>query len=218
METQKNATRSTIALYLSGALRRLAGVCDGAVALDGQGFSKFDSERGHRFASEDPSSWDDNKVRYVRNFLGKYRDQLYKHHGMDLELITVEHLEQTMFVVHKGSDGRFIFAVPAGSEMAGMIPIVWPNATQDYGDMNIWRVEIKTVKAALSVIGFAKRFDLAIPVSVQAALDMIVDPSLKPTHAHACEAVDRLEKEHGPGEPQAMGSSWDASNALQMFG
>ena len=34
-----------------GGLRRLAGMCDGAVALDGCGFNKLDADFGHRLAS-----------------------------------------------------------------------------------------------------------------------------------------------------------------------
>lgn len=71
MEAHKRATGSAIAVYFHTAMQKLARVCDGAVALDGQGFNKLDSERGHRFASEDPATWDENKVRYVGEFLRK---------------------------------------------------------------------------------------------------------------------------------------------------
>lgn len=75
-----------VAAFLFAAVLRLARVCDGARRDDGQGFNKFDSERGHRFAQEDCSTWDAEKCSYVRRFIWKYRKQLLEDHDIDLTL------------------------------------------------------------------------------------------------------------------------------------
>lgn len=85
MEAQnKRWTVSEIAAFLFAAVVKLARVCDGARTEDGHGFNKFDTERGHRFADEDPEEWDADKCSYVRRFLWKYRGQLLDNHGIDL--------------------------------------------------------------------------------------------------------------------------------------
>jgi len=76
-----------VAETLGIALRRLAGVCDGASSWDGHGFNKFDTERGHRFAKENCGEWDAKKCSYILKFLWKYRVQLKDNHGIDLEQI-----------------------------------------------------------------------------------------------------------------------------------
>jgi SWI/SNF-related matrix-associated actin-dependent regulator 1 of chromatin subfamily A len=56
------------------ALRRLAGVCDGAKLLDGQGFNKLDSKIGHRLASL--GSLSDGQTWLASRLAMKYHRQL----------------------------------------------------------------------------------------------------------------------------------------------
>ncbi len=56
------------------ALRALAGMCDGAIDLDGAGFNKFDSRFGHELASREELT--DGQVRAGRKMVIKYQRQL----------------------------------------------------------------------------------------------------------------------------------------------
>jgi len=57
------------------AMQRLAGVCDGAQALDGQGFSKFDAATGHRLARL-ARPYTDGECWLAARLATKYRGQL----------------------------------------------------------------------------------------------------------------------------------------------
>jgi SWI/SNF-related matrix-associated actin-dependent regulator 1 of chromatin subfamily A len=63
-------------------LRRLAGMCDGAVALDGQGFNRLDSAFGHALAEY--SRLTDRQVRVGVKLCAKYRRQLGEGFGAEL--------------------------------------------------------------------------------------------------------------------------------------
>lgn len=55
-------------------LKTLAAACDGARKMDGQGFNKFDSELGHRFAGK--SELTVSEAILARGMLTKYRAQI----------------------------------------------------------------------------------------------------------------------------------------------
>jgi hypothetical protein len=55
-------------------LKTLAAACDGARRADGQGFNKFDSELGKRFAGKSALTSQDAVI--ARELLGKYRGQI----------------------------------------------------------------------------------------------------------------------------------------------
>lgn len=59
---------------LEKAVQTLAGVCDGAVAIDGQGFNRFDAPFGRSLAESE--EWTAKQRRAAWQMLGKYRDQL----------------------------------------------------------------------------------------------------------------------------------------------
>jgi SNF2-related domain/Helicase conserved C-terminal domain len=56
------------------ALKRLAGLCDGAYALDDRGFNKVDTEFGHKLARE--SQLSQKQARWGATLANKYRRQL----------------------------------------------------------------------------------------------------------------------------------------------
>ena len=55
-------------------IKTLAAACDGARKVDGQGFNKFDSELGHRFADKPQITAQEAVV--AREMLAKYRTQI----------------------------------------------------------------------------------------------------------------------------------------------
>ena len=59
---------------IHNGLKTLATRCDGARKIDGQGFNKFDSELGHRFA--DKSELTAQEALVGRDLLAKYRTQI----------------------------------------------------------------------------------------------------------------------------------------------
>lgn len=64
---------NTIKMIHEG-LKALAAACDGAKRADGQGFNKFDSELGKRFAGK--LSLTPSEALIARNFMSKYRTQI----------------------------------------------------------------------------------------------------------------------------------------------
>ena len=85
-ENLDKQTLDRLALMMSGTpdentvriihdgLKTLAAVCDGAKKADGQGFNKFDSELGKRFAGK--SFLTPSEALIARQFLSKYRTQI----------------------------------------------------------------------------------------------------------------------------------------------
>ena len=61
---------------IHNGLKTLAATCDGAKKADGQGFNKFDSVLGHRFAGK--SVLNISEALIARNLLTKYRGQIAK--------------------------------------------------------------------------------------------------------------------------------------------
>ena len=61
---------------IDNGLKTLAATCDGAKKTDGQGFNKFDSELGHRFAGKTVLNISEALI--ARNLLTKYRGQIAK--------------------------------------------------------------------------------------------------------------------------------------------
>lgn len=59
---------------IHGGLKTLAAKCDGAHRADRQGFNKFDSPLGHRFAQKE--TLDAQETLVARQMLGKYRTQI----------------------------------------------------------------------------------------------------------------------------------------------
>lgn len=70
---QGTPDQNTVEMIHAG-LKTLAAACDGARRADRQGFNKFDSELGHRFAEKSELTAQETLV--ARNFLGKYRGQI----------------------------------------------------------------------------------------------------------------------------------------------
>lgn len=74
---------NTIRMIHEG-LKTLAAVCDGAKRADGQGFNKFDSELGKRFAGK--SRLTPAEALIARHLMSKYRTQIA---GFDIELALI---------------------------------------------------------------------------------------------------------------------------------
>lgn len=70
---QGTPDEETVKLIHNG-LKTLAAACDGAKRADGQGFNKFDSELGHRFARK--SQLTPTEAAAAREMLTKYRGQI----------------------------------------------------------------------------------------------------------------------------------------------
>ena len=79
-----SASKSRIE-QLQEATQFLAGVCDGAVDRDGQGFNAVDVAFGHSLAMQD--RWSIRQAEYARRLLKKYTNQLTQA-GFDLDLDT----------------------------------------------------------------------------------------------------------------------------------
>jgi hypothetical protein len=114
MEAQNREwTVPQIAAFLFAAVLKLARVCDGARSEDGHGFNKFDTERGHRFADDDPETWDADKCSYVRRFLWKYRGQLLDNHGIDMtqvpDALQLQQVPRTI-KFERAYGGQFVLA------------------------------------------------------------------------------------------------------------
>lgn len=56
------------------ALQQIAGDCDGAESLDGQGFNKYDAEEGHWLAEE--AALDDQQLVSAAKLVVKYQRQV----------------------------------------------------------------------------------------------------------------------------------------------
>lgn len=78
-----NPDESTIRMIHDG-LKTLAAACDGAKRADRQGFNKFDSELGKRFAGK--SSLTASEALIARNLMSKYRSQIA---GFNTELALI---------------------------------------------------------------------------------------------------------------------------------
>ncbi|HLM60482.1 MAG TPA: RNase H family protein [Pyrinomonadaceae bacterium] len=74
---------NTIEMIHDG-LKNLAAACDGAKRADGQGFNKFDSELGKRFAGK--SFLTQSEALVARSLMSKYRSQIT---GFDTELALI---------------------------------------------------------------------------------------------------------------------------------
>ena len=72
------------------ALQALARQCDYASTLDGEGFSAFDADWGHKMADSDPISWDAATAMRVWTLCHKYRKQLA---GMGVDVDTMKPTE-----------------------------------------------------------------------------------------------------------------------------
>jgi SNF2 family DNA or RNA helicase len=72
---------------LHQATSLLSAACDGALALDGAGFNKFDSPVGKSMTMIPPRNWSPGQVRMMYGLLRKYRKQLASD-GFDFDSIT----------------------------------------------------------------------------------------------------------------------------------
>ena len=68
------------------AVQMLAGVCDGALKLDGVGFNGTDTKFGHRMAEAAPADWTAEATFAARQVVVKYRVQLDRM-GVDVDAI-----------------------------------------------------------------------------------------------------------------------------------
>lgn len=73
-ELLQGAPGEAVVNMIHNGLKTLAARCDGARKVDGQGFNKFDSELGHRFA--DKSELTAQEALIGRGMLTKYRTQI----------------------------------------------------------------------------------------------------------------------------------------------
>lgn len=73
-EILQGAPSASVVKMIHDGLKILAARCDGARQVDGQGFNKFDSDLGHRFA--DKSELTVQEALVGRNLLTKYRTQI----------------------------------------------------------------------------------------------------------------------------------------------
>ena len=73
-ELLQGAPGESVVNMIHNGLKTLAARCDGARSVDGQGFNKFDSELGHRFA--DKSELTTQEALVGRGILTKYRTQI----------------------------------------------------------------------------------------------------------------------------------------------
>lgn len=73
-EILQGAPGASVVKMIHDGLKTLAARCDGAQKVDGQGFNKFDSEFGHRFAEKRELTAQEALV--GRNLLTKYRTQI----------------------------------------------------------------------------------------------------------------------------------------------
>ena len=75
--------------------KMLASFCDGAKDLDGMGFSKFDADRGHRWASL--SLWKSIELLLMFQLIWKYQKQL-----TDELRDTLQEIESIHHLLHFG--------------------------------------------------------------------------------------------------------------------
>jgi hypothetical protein len=73
-EILQGAPSAEVVKMIHNGLKTLAAACDGARKTDGQGFNKFDSELGHRFAQKPKLSTEEALV--GKAMLAKYRTQI----------------------------------------------------------------------------------------------------------------------------------------------
>lgn len=140
---------------LHKAVCLLAGVCDGARLLDGQGYNMYDSEYGHTLASEDFSTWTRLKCECVRKFLYKYRNQLDRS-GIDIDTLFAPSYNVSKGV-HNGFDVHFDY----DTETLRLFKLVFRRKIWDAKN-KIWNVLIESSQDSESLIGFSARFGLSI--------------------------------------------------------
>lgn len=73
-EILQGAPSEDVVRMIHNGLKTLAAACDGARKVDGQGFNKFDSELGHRFAQKSVLTVQEALV--GKTMLAKYRTQI----------------------------------------------------------------------------------------------------------------------------------------------
>lgn len=73
-EILQGAPSADVVKMIHNGLKTLAAACDGARKIDGQGFNKFDSELGHRFAQKPDLTAQEALV--GKTILAKYRTQI----------------------------------------------------------------------------------------------------------------------------------------------
>ena len=80
---------ATAAITVEKMIQQLAGVCDGAAAIDGQGFSRFDTQFGHSLAhrSKQGVPWSIKQATCAVSMLRKYQGQLGGKEFMDRFLV-----------------------------------------------------------------------------------------------------------------------------------
>jgi hypothetical protein len=74
MERRISSVRFINAAAVHAVVKHLAGLCDGATSLDGQGFNKLDSFNGHSWAMA--SRLTDETAERARDMVRKYRRQI----------------------------------------------------------------------------------------------------------------------------------------------
>jgi SWI/SNF-related matrix-associated actin-dependent regulator 1 of chromatin subfamily A len=74
---------------VKAAIRQITSLCDGAVARDGQGWSKVDAYLGDRLAALPDRSWTPEQLRAGYEMLRRYRGQLLGFFGVDYDTLPV---------------------------------------------------------------------------------------------------------------------------------
>lgn len=88
----------TIKQRLGDALQKLLGVCDGAIAKDGHGFSKVHTWLANQYGAQDPQSWSLGDIKTVYELLTPYQKQLKRDHDIDLSDIVPPNPRQAQFL------------------------------------------------------------------------------------------------------------------------
>ncbi len=151
------------------AVRFLAGRCDWAAALDGNGFNKFDAEFGHSLA--DCERLTPKQEVAALKMLQKYRRQL-ANGGIDYyKLGAATRVENNVVYAAPAtrrielSGTRFVLVYPYDPDLIAEIKRL-PDR-KFHGKDNPWNGRTKVwtmpLDRCLEVEEFAKRFDFAIP-------------------------------------------------------
>ena len=153
-----------IARFLWNAARVLHRVCDGAKALDGHGFNKFDWIWGESVVCDRPDRWDMGRCISIYNRLFKYKKQLSLY-GIDLD-----QLDQISFL--KNNQGRVVTRFKEG-----FVSIEFQYKDSEFMEIKTKVKELGSrwdpgnkrwiVKATSNVLDFAREFNFSLVGGVE---------------------------------------------------
>ena len=157
---ESGLTIPEVADQLHQMISHLAGRCDGARSLDGQGFNKFDARRGHQLAKEDPSLWRWKKCLQVFPLVNKYRGQV------ESAGFVLPDMRDTIF----WGAGRWLgFRFAYNKDMVSDIKRQWGERVWDSKAGVFW-VRINAANAR-NVARFVSRWEMKITSAAQRVVD-----------------------------------------------